>query len=302
VRSRAPAPPLPPFLERLLPFERYVVEAGGCRIHVAERGDGLPVVLVHGNPTWSFLWRKVAAALAGDPLRVIMPDLAGFGLSEKPSDLAFHSVDRHASILAALFDRLGLDRLLLGVHDWGGPIGLLAAAARPGRLAGLVLTNTGVSPPRPGSIGTPFHRVSRLPVVSDLLFRGLGFPQGALALAQGDRRSIRGDVARAYRWPLRRIRDRAGPLALARMVPMGDEDHPSVPALRRCLDAARAFRGPAAIVWGERDPILGRALRRVAEVFPEAPVTRTDGGHFLQEEHPAEIAAAIRDVAARAGA
>jgi pimeloyl-ACP methyl ester carboxylesterase len=298
--GRLPPPPLPPFLAEAFPFERYLVEVEGIRIHVAEAGAGLPVVLVHGNPTWGFLWRKVAARLAGAPLRLVMPDLAGFGLSDKPRDLAFHTVERHASIVSDLLDGLGIERAVLALHDWGGPIGLLGAAARPGRVAGLVVTNTLLGPPRAGSKGTWFHRFARRPIVSDLAFRGLGFPQRDLSRAQGDPRSIRGDVARAYRWPLRRIHDRAGPLALARMVPIGAEDHPSVPALRRCLEAARAFRGPVSIVWGERDPILGRALRRVVEVFPEAPVARTRGGHFLQEEVPDEIAAAIRSVAAGA--
>jgi haloalkane dehalogenase len=302
VLARSAPPPLPDFIARAYPLERYRVEVGGLGIHVAERGAGLPVVLVHGNPTWGFLWRRVVERLAGEPLRLVLPDLAGLGLSDKPRDLAFHTLERHASIVDALLDGLGIARAVMVLHDWGGPIGLLGAAARPGRVAGLVLTNTGVGPPRLGSRGTRFHRLSRRPLVSDLLFRGVGFPQSQLFRVQGDPRSIAGDVARAYRWPLRRIRDRAAPLALARMVPAGEEkDHPSLPGLSRCEGVARSFRGPVAIVWGDRDPILGRALHRLTEVFPEAPVTRTAGGHFLQEEVPDAIAAAVREVVARTG-
>ena len=300
--ARLPAPPLPAFLARVLPFERSLVVAGGLRLHVMEAGpvSAPAVVLLHGNPAWSFLWRKVAVLLADTPLRLVMPDLPGLGLSDKPRDPRFHTLENHARVMGALLDALVPGRLVLAVHDWGGPIGLAALATRPGRLAGLVVTNTGVGPPREGARPTAFHRFANLPVVSDLAFRLLGFPQNALHLAQADRRSIRGDVARAYRWPLRRLADRVAPLALARMVP-SREDHPSLPALRRALAVATAFDGPAAVVWGERDPVLGHALRGVASALPQAIVTRVPAGHYLQEEAPGPVADAIRDVARRAG-
>src|SRR5262249_54644715 len=135
------------------------------------------------------------------------------------------------------------------------------------------------------------------PLVSDLLFRGLGFPLQALGRVQGDPRSMAGEVARAYRFPLRRWRDRVAPLALARMVPSGPA-HPTLPALARGEASARAFTGPIALVWGLRDPILGRALARHELAFPHAQVTRTEAGHFLQEEVPEALAAAIAAVAA----
>lgn len=268
-----------------------------------EAGSGPTVVLLHGNPTWGFLWRNVAKALAAEGVRAVMPDLAGLGLSEKPRDPAFHTLDNHARIVGALLDAVAPGPLSLVLHDWGGPIGLAALSDRPGRLAGLVVTNTRVGPPRPGSRGSRFHRFANTPVLSDVAFRLLGFPQNALHTTQADRGSIRGDVARAYRWPLRRFADRTAPLALARMVPYGSAAaaHPSMAGLERSLAVAKAFRGPAAIVWGERDPILARALRSVEEALPGALVTRVPAGHFLQEEAPAEIAAAVRDVVRRAG-
>ena len=107
-------------------------------------------------------------------------------------------------------------------------------------------------------------------------------------------------MARAYRWPLRSWRDRVAPLALARMVP-NSPDHPSVPALRRGEAWARSFTGPVALVWGLRDPILGSALRHVARIYPEAPVTRTGAGHFLQEEVPEALSEAVEDIDRRAG-
>lgn len=277
------------------------MDAGGLRLHVMESGAGPAIVLLHGNPTWGFLWRKVARALAGVPLRLVMPDLAGLGLSEKPRDPAFHTLDTHARVVAALLDAVAPGALVLVLHDWGGPIGLAALSGRPGRLAGLVVTNTRVGPPRPGSRGSRFHRFANMPVVSDVAFRLLGFPQNLLHATQADRSSIRGDVARAYRWPLRRIADRTAPLALARMVPYRRPDHPSIAGLERSLAVARGFQGPSAVVWGEKDPILARALHSVTEALPAARVTRVPAGHFLQEEAPGAIATAIRDVASRAG-
>jgi haloalkane dehalogenase len=194
---------------------------------------------------------------------------------------------------------MGLDRFVFVGHDWGGPIGLRALADRPERAAGLVLLNTVAGPPRPGSRPTAFHRFANVPLLSSIVFRLGGFPQRWLHRAQGDPSSIRGDVARAYRWPLRGLRNNLAPLALARMVPTS-ADHPSMEPLRRAQAFVEGFRGPAAIVWGERDPVLARALGRVSRLLPDAPVTRTAGGHFLQEEVPEAIAAAVLDVAVRA--
>ena len=138
-----------------------------------------------------------------------------------------------------------------------------------------------------------------MPVLSDAAFRLGGFPQNVLAMSQGQRRSIVGPVSRAYRFPLRRIRDRVAPLALARMVPDSAQHHPSVRALDECQRLVEGFEGPAAIVWGDRDPILGRLRKRVQAMLPQASMVATDAGHFLQEEVPDQIADAVRQVAAR---
>ncbi|HEX9737181.1 MAG TPA: alpha/beta fold hydrolase [Thermoanaerobaculia bacterium] len=298
-------PALPPFLAAQLPCRRrlYRLERGadaGRRLHFLDEGppDAPPVLLQHGNPTWSFLWRKVIAELGGG-LRCVAPDLLGFGLSDRLPRLADHSLERHADAVAELVEALGLERVILVGQDWGGPVVTGVGARLPGRVAGLVLANTSVVLPRRPR-GTLFHRLSRLPVVSDLAYRVLGFPQAILHRVQGDPASIRGDVARAYRWPLRRWRDRVAPLALARMVP-GSPDHPSVPELGRGEAWARGFQGPTALVWGMRDPILARALRRHEEAFPRATVRRTEAGHFLQEEVPEVIAEAVREVASSQG-
>jgi len=293
------APPLPPWIERQLfpSTRRYLVDLGDYRMHVAEVGDGPAVLLLHGNPTWSFLYRKVAAALRGDTFRLVMPDLVGLGFSDRPRSASEHTLEAHAGWLGAFIDGLGLRDIVFVGHDWGGPIGLRALADRPGVARGLVLLNTVVSPPREGFRPTRFHRFARVPLLSDVAFRLLGFPQNALHRVQGDPASIRGAVARAYRYPLRRIRDNAAPLALARMVPDGRAGHPSLAALERVHSFVTSFAGPVAVVWGERDPVLGRLRKRIEALLPKAVVTRTEAGHFLQEEVPEEIACAIRHVA-----
>jgi cis-3-alkyl-4-acyloxetan-2-one decarboxylase len=309
-----PVPPLPSFIAQQLPMARgsYELEHGpnaGRDLHYIDTGPsegpkkGEPTVfMVHGNPTWSFLWRKVIAALPGR--RCVAPDLLGFGLSSRLPREEDHRVERHADTLCELVDALELDRVVLVGQDWGGPLvaslGARLSAQRSDRVAGVVLGNTSVLVPREPR-GTLFHRFARAPVVSDLAFKVLGMPQNLLWVAQGDRRSIRGDVARAYRWPLRSRQDRVGPLALARMVP-DSVAHPAIDELRRGEAWIRAFEGPMALVWGTKDPILGKALRRHEETFPDAPVTLTRAGHFLQEEVPDALAAAIEDVSRRARA
>ena len=290
-----PAPDLPPWLSAMLPFRRSGFRVGAHAMHVMEHGEGLPVVMVHGNPSWGFLYRKVALAL-GPGLRAVMPDLVGLGLSDKPGDASVHTIDFHAAQLGGLLDALNIERCVLVVQDWGGAIGGCAAAAKPERVKGLVVLNTVLGPPKPGFRPTAFHRFAALPLISQIAFRGLMLETRGMAMVQGDKGSIRGDVARAYRWPLRHYADRAAPLALARMVP-DSLSHWSIPALERCQSWAQGFKGPAELLWGEKDPVLARALSRTASFLPHAKVTRTQAGHFLQEEVPDEIAAAIRRVA-----
>lgn len=296
-------PPLPRWIESQLPVgvRRRVVDVGHAHMHALEAGpeDGPLVILQHGNPTWSFLYRKVFAALAGSGLRLVAPDLVGLGLSSRPTDPRAHNLAQHGRWLGAFLDTLGDAPLVAVGQDWGGPVLLRALADRPERLRGVVALNTVLGPPKPGFRPTLFHRLTGTPGPQDLLVRRLNLIERALPLAQGDWRSMRGDVARAYRWPLRRWRDSVAPLALARMVP-SSLDHPSCADLAKVAHLVEAFDGPAAIVWGRRDPVLGRLLRRTQRALPQATVTETDAGHFLQEEVPEAIADAIASVAAQA--
>ena len=294
--EKLPAPELPPWIAKEVPFTRYRIAVGdGLHMHVMETGRGRPVLMVHGNPTWGFLYRKVAMRLQGQRLRVIMPDLIGFGFSDKPRDFSMHTIRNHSKWLGSLIDQLDLDDLILVCQDWGGAIGVHPFTSRRDRLGGMVVLNTVLDAPSPGFKPTAFHRFSHVPLISDFVFRVLPLPQAALHMAQGDKSTIRGDVARAYRYPLRHMRDRVAPLATARMA-VDTMDHPSIPALEECAAFVRSFDGPKAIVWGRCDPILARALKRTKALLGDPPVTETQAGHFLQEEVPDEIAAAVLDV------
>ena len=255
------------------------------------------IVMVHGNPTWGFLWRRVIEEL-GDRYRIVVPDLIGLGRSSKPAASA-HTLEHHAAWLGDALDELAPGPLVLVAQDWGGAIGLLAMADRLPRLRGIVFGNTAVGPPKPGFKPTLFHRLAHAPIAK-ALFEWGGFPLRSLHRPQGDPSSIRGDIARAYRWPLARRADRTAPLALARMVPNSADHHPSLAALRRTEEVFRTAQIPIALVWGMKDPILGRVINHLERLRPDAKVTRTGAGHFLQEEVPRELAAAIIDVAERA--
>ena len=297
--EKLPAPDLPAWIAKEVPFTRYRVAVGdGLHMHVMETGRGRPVLMVHGNPTWGFLYREVAMRLQGQGLRLIMPDLIGFGFSDKPRDFAAHSIRNHSKWLGSLIDQLDLRQVTLVCQDWGGAIGVHPFTTRPDRLAGMVVLNTVLDAPPPGFKPTAFHRLSHMPLVSDFVFRLLPLPQAALHLAQGDKSTISGNIARAYRYPFRRIGDRVAPLATARMA-VDRMGHPSIPALEECAAFVRSFDGPKAMVWGRRDPVLARALKRTKALLGDPPVTETQAGHFLQEEVPDEIAAAVLDVSAR---
>jgi len=286
------APELPAWLQAEMPFQRRVYRGGPYAIHFVDEGAGPPLLLQHGNPTWSYLWRKVVRRLAESGVRAIAPDLVGLGLSDKPRDAGVHTLTFHAEQIEGLVRALALDRVTIVGQDWGGPVLGLVAARNPELVHGAVFANTGLLAPRRAGTLSWFHRLANTPLVGDLFFRALNFPMPVLDRVQGDRHSIGRTEKKAYRYPLRRIRDRTAPLALARMVPTSP-DHPSVEPLRQVEAWAGAFSGPVRLVWGQADPIMGRSLKGMRRLFPAAPVVETQAGHFLQEEVPEALAEAI---------
>lgn len=291
------APELPGWLQAQLPFRRRVYRGGPYAIHFVDEGSGPAVVMQHGNPTWCYLWRKVIACLAGSGVRVIAPDLVGLGLSDKPGDARVHTLPFHAEQIQGLLRALGADGVTIVGQDWGGPMLGLVAAQNPGLVRAAVFANTGLRAPRREGNLSWFHRLANTPVLSDVIFRRLSFPMPVMDRVQGNRASIGRDQKRAYRYPLRRPGDRTAPLALARMVSTGP-DHPSAAPMRQVEAWAGAFSGPVRLVWGTADPILGRGLKAMGRLFPQATMVETRAGHFLQEEVPEALADAIRAVVA----
>ncbi len=292
--GRFEAFPLPDYAAAVLSddYKSYLIEVEpGIKIHVLEVGTGYPVYMQHGNPTSGFLYRKVAARLPTDRMRLIMPTMVGLGFSSKvpASD---HTLDNHVRWMNAALEQLDLEGVVYVGQDWGGAVGMGALSRSPRLLEGAVLMNTGFTPPREQRDLSQAHALAKTPVIGELLLENLISIFGRLHETQGDPASIPDEVADLYGRPVIESGNRKAPLALMRMVP-DSPDHPTTPGLQAIEDYIQTLDVPAEIVWGMSDPIFARALPAMQAYFPDAPVTETQAGHFLQEEVPDEIAAAI---------
>jgi haloalkane dehalogenase len=289
-------------LEEEYPFSSQFVRTGHGRMHYVDEGAGSPILCVHGNPTWSFLYRNFVKGLSADH-RVVAVDLVGFGLSEKPADPASYSIAGHVEDLSTLVESLDLRDLTLVVQDWGGPIGLGVAVRHPERIRALVIMNTiGFVPPGDG--GPPFAlRVLRLPLVGEQLVQGLGVFNRVFVPAGIARPERKTDlVRRAYVEVQGTWEDRAGTLAFPRLIPL-EPDDPVISLLEQEDRYLRSFRGPVLIVWGLRDQAFSPAmLEEWRARFPNAPVLELpDAGHFLQEDAYERIVPRIREFLAEPG-
>jgi haloalkane dehalogenase len=268
-------------------FAPHWLEADGLRMHYVDEGDGEPLLLLHGEPTWSFLWRKIIPPLAQHG-RVLAPDLIGFGRSDKPTDIGWYSYDRHVASIERLVAALRLDRLTLVVHDWGGPIGLRFAVEHEALVERIVILDTGIAGGKP-----PSERWLRFrDVVREV---GGDLDIGRLVEA-GTAQGLSDDVRAAYDAPFPTPESKAGSLAFPELVPT-EPEHPSTAPMNRVRDALAGWQKPVLVVWGKEDTVL---LPRIAEHFVElipgarSPATLIDGAsHFLQEDRPDEVAAAI---------
>ena len=254
-------------------------ERAGAGLHVVDVGSGEPVVLVHGNPTSSHLWRKFLEPLAAAGYRAIAPDHLGFGASPKEGDL---SLPAHARRFAELMDALALDEVTLVVHDWGGPIALAWATEHPERVKRLVILNSvGWAPPlrRPPRL----YRVLGAPGLGDLLTKRWNLVVRWALLRKLPARRI--DDPGPYLRAHRNARERAGILALIRAVPEAMRGGPTRDLMDRIELAALAEK-PVLVAWGMRDPILRPSLlRRWRDAFPHAEVHElAEAGHFVPED------------------
>ena len=286
--------PLPIYASNMVDsnYKSYFIEVEqGLKVHVIEAGEGFPVFLMHGNPTSGFLYRKVVEKLPLNKVRVIMPTSLGLGFSSK-IPASEHTAENHIYWINKVLKELELKELVYAGQDWGGPIGMGALSLSPELLKGAVLLNTGFNAPKVNADLSPAHALVKTPVIGELLLEVIFSIFERLKSVQGNPDSWTSEVAELYGRPVYESGNSKAPLAMMRMVPDGP-NHQSAPSMRRIEEYVNTLEIPAEIVWGENDPILGRALPIMQQNFPNARLTKTTAGHFLQEEVPNEIAEAL---------
>ena len=285
--------PLPSYASNMVDsnYKSYFIEVEpGLKVHVIEAGEGFPVFLMHGNPTSGFLYRKVVEKLPLDKVRVIMPTSLGLGFSSK-IPASEHTLENHIYWINKVLKELELKELVYAGQDWGGPIGMGALSLSPELLKGAVLLNTGFNAPKANADLSPAHAIVKTPVLGEILLEVVFSIFERLKSVQGNPDSWTSEVAELYGRPVYESGNSKAPLAMMRMVPDGP-NHPSTPSMRRVEEYVNTLEIPAEIVWGENDPILGSALPFMQQNFPNARLTKTTAGQFLQEEVPNEIAEA----------
>lgn len=269
------------------PFASRFLEVDGGRMHYVDEGSGPVVVLVHGTPTWSFLWRRLVRDLARDH-RVIAMDHVGFGLSDKPAGWTYTPA-AHAANVGRLLDALDLDDVTLVVHDFGGPIGLGAALDRPERVSRLVLMNTWM-----WALDERAEKLSK--IVAGPLGRYLYFQRNASAKrlipwAMARKDALTAEVHRHYTHPFPTPELREAPWRLGVELGGSGAWYGSLWERRAALAEL-----PALLLWGMKDPTFAPDdLRRWQEALPNArTVELPDVGHFPQEEAPERVVAEVR--------
>jgi haloalkane dehalogenase len=229
------------------PYEPRYREWSGMRLAHVDEGDGQPIVLFHGEPTWSFLWRKVMAPLIGAGHRCIAGDLPGFGRSDKPVDVGWYSYDAHTAAMRALFEDLDLRGATIVVHDWGGAIGLRLAVELPERIDRLVLMDTGLFTGRQ-RMPDAWHQFR------DFVERTEDLPI-SLLVRNACARGMDDQVAAAYDAPFPTMESKAGARAFPHILPISPE-MPGAAEGKRALEALRGDRRPTLILWADSDPVL----------------------------------------------
>jgi haloalkane dehalogenase len=274
------------------PFAPHYAEVAGLRIHYVDEGSpsAAPVLLLHGEPSWSYLYRKMIPPLAAAGHRVVAPDLIGFGRSDKPAAREDYTYQRHVDWMAGLLDALDLRDISLVCQDWGGLIGLRVAAVHPERFARIVAANTFL-PTGDIPAGAAFRRWQRasqeMPVFDVKRI-----------IASGCVSELPGAVLDAYAAPFPDDRYLAGARQFPLLVPTTPDDPASEPN-RRAWEVLRRWEKPFLCTFGDRDLITRGADRYLIEAIPGArgqPHTTLEGaGHFLQEDQGERLARIVSD-------
>jgi haloalkane dehalogenase len=279
------------------PYEPNYVEVDGLRMHYVDEGpkDASPVLLLHGEPSWSFLYRHMIARLVQEGHRVVAPDLIGFGKSDKPVRQEDYTVGRHVHWVGALVEALDLDDITLFGQDWGSTIGLRLATeneARFGRIAignGLLAAEDGVETKRwIIRLWQAFTRWSPWIPVGQIVSRSSG-------------RVLTDAEIHAYDAPFPSNEYLAGVRVFPQLIPMSSDD-PATVGNVAAWEVLKRWTKPFLTVYSNGDPVLGEMDARFQERVPGAagqPHARVEGGHFLQEAASAELARRIHELIIR---
>lgn len=274
---------------REYPFKQHFIELDAGRMHYVDEGVGAPLMLIHGTPTWSFLYRRLIKDLSKN-YRVIAPDHLGFGLSDKPAGWSYLPAD-HARNLGTLIETLGLKNVVLAVHDFGGPIGLSYAVEHADNVAGLVLFNTWMwsLKDKPDAV-----RASRLlgGAIGKFLYEQFNFsPRVLLKMLMVDKSKLTEEIHRHYLRVFPTRQDRRSAWVLAREL-IGSSDWYESLWQRR----DRIGRKPALLLWGMKDKAFqADALEKWKNLFENKRVVEfADAGHFVQEEEADKIGPVIK--------
>jgi haloalkane dehalogenase len=260
----------------------------GLRLAHLDEGDGPPVVFMHGEPTWSFLWRKVIPPVIDAGFRCIVPDLPGFGRSDKPDDLGWYTYDRHAAAISALVSELDVRGGTMVVHDWGGPIGLRVAVEHADRFDRLVILDTGLFTGHQ-------HMTDAWKAFRDFVERTEDVPVSFLV--RGACKNDPGDeVAAAYDWPYADGQSKAGARAFPLILPT-EPGAPGAEAGQKVLDALKSDTRPTLMLWADSDPVLTLETGRrfAAAIGRDEPEIIENASHFLQEDAGPQIGARIAE-------
>lgn len=276
-------------LEQFAPLASQTATVGGLRMHYWTGGSGKPVILVHGNPTWSFYYRRLARDLARSH-QVFVPDHIGCGLSARPTrDEYPYDLARRVADLEELIDTVTKGPVTLILHDWGGMIGMGWAVANPERVERIVALNTACFRlPRGKMFPFPL-RLARLPVLGDILVRGCNlFVRGALWWACT--KPLAPEIRAGYLLPYDSWKNRRAILEFVRDIPLGPRDR-SWDTVTRVEDQLAVLRSkPLLILWGERDFVFDRHfLSEWRQRFPEARIHTFDAGHLVLEDAAEEL-------------
>lgn len=264
------------------PYEPVYREVDGLRLAHIDEGEGRPVVFFHGEPTWSYLWRKVIPPVLDAGFRCIAPDYAGFGRSDKPTDMGWYSYDRHVELIKPLFDELDVRDAVAVVHDWGGPIGLRIAVEMADRFSAIVVMDTGVFTGHQEM--SPAWQTFR-----DFVERTEDLPISML-VSGATAREMDTDVVAAYDAPFPIPESKAGARAFPLLIPTSPE-MPGAEAGQRVLESLAGDGRPKLHLWADSDPVIPPEVgARFAERIGAAPPEIIENAsHFLQEDAGEEI-------------